>query len=116
VFFPRRPSVMFSVMSAPNPNVHPTRTKSKPLSEVTREPWKSTTRRRFESGTTVPLAEAAARTSCLELSIPRGNYLPRSPAPRVSLPQPNVQTAKTVRLRKNDINILLSSRYETPWG
>jgi len=43
VFFPRRSSMMFSVMSVLNPKRSSnSRTKSKPPSEVTREPWKST--------------------------------------------------------------------------
>ncbi len=43
MFFPRRPSMMFSMMSALNPKRSPnSRTKSRPVSEVTRDPWKST--------------------------------------------------------------------------
>jgi len=43
VFLPRRSSMMFSVMSALNPKRSSnSRTNSRPPSEVTREPWKST--------------------------------------------------------------------------
>ena len=43
MFLPRPSSMMFSAMSALNPRRSSnSRTKSKPPSEVTREPWKST--------------------------------------------------------------------------